>query len=170
MIRAITASFLAVLACDLCHADDQPKDKFAELQGTWTIVKRVSDLPGVNDACMPATSGVIGSLRISGMNGETPEKCRKTRHSSECYHIFANFWECFLLRARTIVSAGHAIMIGSASKESDGRQLRPESRRSEGLERTYCLGLETPVRVSATLEHMARESRDRAGSQEREPK
>ncbi len=39
MIRAITTSFLAVLACNLCHADDPPKDNFAELQGTWTIVK-----------------------------------------------------------------------------------------------------------------------------------
>jgi uncharacterized protein (TIGR03067 family) len=39
MIRAITASFVAVLACNLCHAGDQPKDKFAELEGTWSIVK-----------------------------------------------------------------------------------------------------------------------------------
>jgi len=39
MIRAITASFLAALACSLCDAGDQPKDKFAELQGTWSIVR-----------------------------------------------------------------------------------------------------------------------------------
>jgi uncharacterized protein (TIGR03067 family) len=39
MLRVLTVSFVAMLACSLGHAGDQPKDKFAELQGTWIIVK-----------------------------------------------------------------------------------------------------------------------------------
>jgi uncharacterized protein (TIGR03067 family) len=37
--RILTVSFVAVLAFGLCHGSDQPKDKFAELEGTWAITK-----------------------------------------------------------------------------------------------------------------------------------
>ena len=37
--RMLTVSFVAMLAFGLCHAGDQPKDNFAELEGTWTIIK-----------------------------------------------------------------------------------------------------------------------------------
>jgi uncharacterized protein (TIGR03067 family) len=37
--QILTVSSVALLAFSLCHAGDQPKDKFAELEGTWVIVK-----------------------------------------------------------------------------------------------------------------------------------
>jgi len=37
--RFLTVPFVAVLAFGLCQAGDQPKEKFAELEGTWVIVK-----------------------------------------------------------------------------------------------------------------------------------
>jgi uncharacterized protein (TIGR03067 family) len=37
--RLLTVPLVAVLAFGLCHAGDQPKAKFAELEGTWVIVK-----------------------------------------------------------------------------------------------------------------------------------
>jgi uncharacterized protein (TIGR03067 family) len=41
--RLLTVSFVALLAFGLCHAGDQPKGKFAELEGTWVIVKMEID-------------------------------------------------------------------------------------------------------------------------------
>ena len=37
--RVLTAPFVALLAFGLCHAGNQPKDRFADLEGTWTIIK-----------------------------------------------------------------------------------------------------------------------------------
>jgi uncharacterized protein (TIGR03067 family) len=39
----LTAAFMAVAPLGLCHAGDRPKGKFAELEGTWTIVKMEID-------------------------------------------------------------------------------------------------------------------------------
>ena len=41
--QILTVSSVALLAFSLCHAGDQPKDKFAELEGTWVIVKMEID-------------------------------------------------------------------------------------------------------------------------------
>jgi hypothetical protein len=41
--RVLTACLVALLAFGLCHAGDQPKWKFAELEGTWVIVKMEID-------------------------------------------------------------------------------------------------------------------------------
>ena len=37
--RVLPVLFVALLALGLCHAGDGPKNEFAELEGTWTIVK-----------------------------------------------------------------------------------------------------------------------------------
>jgi hypothetical protein len=37
--RILTACFVGMLAFSLGHAGDKSKDKFAELEGTWVIVK-----------------------------------------------------------------------------------------------------------------------------------
>ncbi len=70
MIRAITASFLAVLACNLCHADDQPKDNFAELQGTWTIVKLEFYGMSALEKDKPKTTMVIKDGKIISVDNE----------------------------------------------------------------------------------------------------
>jgi uncharacterized protein (TIGR03067 family) len=41
--RIITVSIVALLAWGLCRGEDRPKDKFAELEGTWTISKMEVD-------------------------------------------------------------------------------------------------------------------------------
>jgi uncharacterized protein (TIGR03067 family) len=42
-MRVVTLSAVAVLALGFARAGDQPKDKFAELEGTWILVKMEID-------------------------------------------------------------------------------------------------------------------------------
>lgn len=41
--RVLMVSFVALLALGLCYSGDQPKARFAELEGTWVIVKMEID-------------------------------------------------------------------------------------------------------------------------------
>jgi uncharacterized protein (TIGR03067 family) len=41
--QVLTVCVVAVLALGFCRASDQPKDKFAELEGTWILVKMEID-------------------------------------------------------------------------------------------------------------------------------